>query len=74
MAIRAPDGANKLKMDKNGNIIDQKELKMYEKGKKIKVDKSSLPPAVAVVIEVASVIELSEASGRVAAGLFMTEG
>ena len=25
-------------------------------------------------IEVASVIELSEASGRVAAGLFMTEG
>ena len=29
---------------------------------------------VAVVIEVASVIELSEASGRVAAGLFMTEG
>ena len=21
-------------MDKNGNIIDQKELKMYEKGKK----------------------------------------
>ena len=27
-----------------------------------------------VGIEVASVIELSEASGRVAAGLFMTEG
>lgn len=26
------------------------------------------------VIEVASVIELSEASGRVAVGLFMTEG
>ena len=25
-------------------------------------------------IEVASVIELSEASGRIAAGLFMTEG
>ena len=29
---------------------------------------------VVVGIEVASVIELSEASGRVAAGLFMTEG
>ena len=29
---------------------------------------------VGVTIEVASVIELSEASGRVAAGLFMTEG
>ena len=28
----------------------------------------------ALGIEVASVIELSEASGRVAAGLFMTEG
>ena len=27
-----------------------------------------------LAIEVASVIELSEASGRVAAGLFMTEG
>ena len=27
-----------------------------------------------IAIEVASVIELSEASGRVAAGLFMTEG
>ena len=24
-------------MDKNGNIIDQKELKMYEKGKKIDI-------------------------------------
>ena len=29
---------------------------------------------VAETIEVASVIELSEASGRVAVGLFMTEG
>ena len=29
---------------------------------------------VVAAIEVASVIELSEASGRVAAGLFMTEG
>ena len=32
------------------------------------------PRKVAVVIEVASVINLSEASGRVAAGLFTTEG
>ena len=33
-----------------------------------------LPMLGAPGIEVASVIELSEASGRVAAGLFMTEG
>ena len=30
--------------------------------------------ALVVVIEVASVIDLSEASGRVPAGLFVTEG
>ena len=33
-----------------------------------------LPLSVGPAIEVASVIELSEASGRVAVGLFMTEG
>ena len=34
----------------------------------------TFPSIVVAAIEVASVIELSEASGRVAAGLFMTEG